>query len=263
MNKAEWLEMEQALQAEGMSMFPSPTSNALIYEYLETNKTPLEEKSEVFIYDPKLITPSQARKEFLAKQEALIEEMRQDVSIKKEILVVYEEKIKKILAELERISWRELSIPEMEMRIGSVLGQGDTSDIKFFLNEETGRYRIALTTDNTKRQEAMLATAKRMNIQITTNEEHEMEASKVATYHIHKFRCMACSLHFAVYSDYEQWPAEGTTRALNLGEATGLVYCPECGSTNSKVSWHEEIEGFIFQAIPGTARVGGIPEPGE
>ena len=81
-----------------------------------------------------------------------------------------------------------------------------------------------------------------------------MTTDMPASFTQHKFRCMECSLHFIVCSDYADWPDKGTTRDLNLGEATGLTYCPECGSTGSKLHWIEQTSGFIFQQVPGGAK---------
>ena len=74
------------------------------------------------------------------------------------------------------------------------------------------------------------------------------------SYWQHKFKCTNCSLHFIVCSDYEYWPDEGTAREQKAREATGLIFCPECGSTGTKVQWKAEVEGFIFQAVPGDAK---------
>ena len=67
----------------------------------------------------------------------------------------------------------------------------------------------------------------------------------------HKCKCLRCGLHFTAYSDFAKWPMEGTTREQRDGEATGLIYCPECGSTEPKVHWVAQVEGFIFQYVPG------------
>lgn len=70
----------------------------------------------------------------------------------------------------------------------------------------------------------------------------------------HKIKCLTCSLHFIVCSDYEDWPNAGTTREIALGgEATGLIFCPECGSTSPMLHHKEPVAGFIFQAVPGNA----------
>lgn len=71
----------------------------------------------------------------------------------------------------------------------------------------------------------------------------------------HKFKCIACSLHFVVCSDYENWPDVGTTRDLVHGEATGVVYCPECGSIAPKLHWREEIGRPIYETVPGRSQL--------
>ena len=72
----------------------------------------------------------------------------------------------------------------------------------------------------------------------------------------HRIKCLGCGLHFVVCSAFEEWPNQGTTRDLNLGEATGLIYCPECGTPNNKLVYEPaETEGFIFQAVPGDAQL--------
>jgi ssDNA-binding Zn-finger/Zn-ribbon topoisomerase 1 len=75
------------------------------------------------------------------------------------------------------------------------------------------------------------------------------------TYYQHKIKCLKCGLHFVVCSDYEDWPNEGTTRDQNLGEATGVIHCPECGTQNFGIHWKEQVEGFIFQTVPGAAEI--------
>ena len=74
-------------------------------------------------------------------------------------------------------------------------------------------------------------------------------------YYQHKLKCLGCGLHFIVCSDYEEWPIFGTTRDLKLGEATGVIYCPECGSTKNFLHWRQETGGFIFQAVPGEGKL--------
>lgn len=69
-----------------------------------------------------------------------------------------------------------------------------------------------------------------------------------------RIKCLACGLHFIVCTDYREWPDKGTTRDQQLGEATGFIYCPECGATDKpKIVYTKEVEGFIFQAVPGDA----------
>ena len=48
--------------------------------------------------------------------------------------------------------------------------------------------------------------------------------------YLHKFKCLYCSIEFMICSHSKKWPEENTTREQLLGEASGIVYCPECGS---------------------------------
>jgi predicted RNA-binding Zn-ribbon protein involved in translation (DUF1610 family) len=80
----------------------------------------------------------------------------------------------------------------------------------------------------------------------------------MATYWKFPIKCLNCGLHFAVFSDYEDWPDKGTTREQMVGEATGVVYCPECGGTTRFITYREEQEGFIFQQVPGAAEMLGL-----
>jgi ssDNA-binding Zn-finger/Zn-ribbon topoisomerase 1 len=70
----------------------------------------------------------------------------------------------------------------------------------------------------------------------------------------HRIKHLACGLHFIVCSDYEGWPKEGTTREQKVGEPTGVITCPECGGTTNFLHWKEQVQGFIFQAVPGGAQ---------
>ena len=69
----------------------------------------------------------------------------------------------------------------------------------------------------------------------------------------HKIKCGNCGLHFIALSDFEHWPQRGTTRGQNLDEPLGVVFCPECGSTEPKLHAVEKVEGYIFQHVFGTA----------
>ena len=80
------------------------------------------------------------------------------------------------------------------------------------------------------------------------------EDDEAVSYWQKRIKCLACGLHFIVCTDFREWPDKGTTRDQQLGEATGLIYCPECGSTDKpKLVYTKEVEGFIFQAVPGDA----------
>lgn len=52
-----------------------------------------------------------------------------------------------------------------------------------------------------------------------------------------KAKCMPCSLHFAAYSDSEEWAP---------------MFCPECGANGPFMIWREPTDEFIFQHVPGT-----------
>lgn len=41
---------------------------------------------------------------------------------------------------------------------------------------------------------------------------------------------------------------------MRVGEATGLVFCPECGKTDKFLHWLEQVDGFIFHHVPGEAQ---------
>src|SRR5262245_593856 len=71
-------------------------------------------------------------------------------------------------------------------------------------------------------------------------------------FHNHKFKCLRCGLHFAVFSDYLDWPV-GT-----VGEAGPAPFCPECGGNWAFLRFYESDEGFIFMAMPGKAAPLGI-----
>ncbi len=73
-----------------------------------------------------------------------------------------------------------------------------------------------------------------------------------ASYFQHRIKCMACGLHYVVCSDFAEWPLQGTTRDMKIGEATGIVWCPECGVPGKKLVYGPvETKGFIFQIVPG------------
>jgi len=64
---------------------------------------------------------------------------------------------------------------------------------------------------------------------------------------------MKCGLHFTVHTWYPE---------LHVGTT---LYCPECGQHEEQfVTWVAEVEGFIFQHVPGDAELdtlGGQPLP--
>ena len=70
----------------------------------------------------------------------------------------------------------------------------------------------------------------------------------------HRIKCLDCGLHYVVCSDYEGWPDEGTTREIQMEESTGVIYCPECGSSTGKLVYEPTKEaGYIAQMVPGPA----------
>lgn len=83
----------------------------------------------------------------------------------------------------------------------------------------------------------------------------EQEGMPEPFYWMHKMKCLPCGLHFIACSDYEDWPNTGTTRDQRLGEATGLIYCPECSRNGPMLHHREKVAGFIFQAVPGQAEL--------
>lgn len=68
--------------------------------------------------------------------------------------------------------------------------------------------------------------------------------------YIHKYKCLNCSMHFAVYSWHEDWPNYE-------GGGLGKVFCPECGLDitvqpyTPLLHWVEPSALFIFEHIPG------------
>ena len=74
-----------------------------------------------------------------------------------------------------------------------------------------------------------------------------------ATYTQYRIKCGPCGLHFIICTDYPE------------SHATTTMYCPECGQHDGKfMVWQCEVEGFIFQAVPGLApliNINGNPIP--
>jgi predicted RNA-binding Zn-ribbon protein involved in translation (DUF1610 family) len=57
-----------------------------------------------------------------------------------------------------------------------------------------------------------------------------------------KVKCLSCGLHFILCT----WQPERHTLAS--------LWCPECGEHKRRfVIWLEELDGFIYQAVPGDA----------
>ena len=75
-----------------------------------------------------------------------------------------------------------------------------------------------------------------------------------ASYTQYRIKCGACGLHFIICTDYPE------------SHATTTMYCPECGQHDGKfMVWQCEVEGFIFQAVPGSTasliNINGNPIP--
>jgi len=78
-----------------------------------------------------------------------------------------------------------------------------------------------------------------------------MEAS-TPTCWVHPCKCLACSLHWNVYSWREEWPNDGDVTRKP-------VFCPECGANTILRFKGYEQDGFIFHFVPGM-RSQGISE---
>src|ERR1700722_9684654 len=66
--------------------------------------------------------------------------------------------------------------------------------------------------------------------------------------HLHKMKCLSCSLHFVVCSWSADWFAQHENKC----------FCPECGSTGSKIHWISTTDDPIFAIVPGGAHLDGI-----
>lgn len=71
------------------------------------------------------------------------------------------------------------------------------------------------------------------------------EEASIANYE-HRIKCMACGLHYSVYSYDRDW-----------AEQRDGGSCPECGVRGRKIAWgpvtmtDENGGSFIFQRVPG------------
>ena len=69
-----------------------------------------------------------------------------------------------------------------------------------------------------------------------------------ATYTQLRSKCMDCGLHFVICTDYPDWWKKKVTGR----QRQTPMYCPECGQHKGRfVIWEAEVEGFIFEAVPG------------
>jgi len=73
------------------------------------------------------------------------------------------------------------------------------------------------------------------------------EPTTEATYTQLRVKCLECGLHFIVCTWYPE------------KHATTTLYCPECGQHAGKfLLWKAEVEGFIFQAVPGDSEIDSV-----
>ena len=87
-----------------------------------------------------------------------------------------------------------------------------------------------------------------------------MATETTATYTQLRVQCLDCGLHFIICTDYPDWWQKKVTGR----QRQTPMYCPECGQHpgrrgNGTFSvWQAEVEGFIFQAVPGDAEIDSI-----
>jgi hypothetical protein len=62
-----------------------------------------------------------------------------------------------------------------------------------------------------------------------------------------QLKCLACGLHFKVYSFFANWP-EGAAE-LHPGNKQEGPFCPECGQNERFLIERETSEKFIFQHV--------------
>jgi len=66
----------------------------------------------------------------------------------------------------------------------------------------------------------------------------------IAIYTQYRVKCTDCGLHFIICTEYPEQHAATT------------IYCPECGNHKGNFTiWQTEVEGFIFQSVPGEAEL--------
>ncbi len=64
-----------------------------------------------------------------------------------------------------------------------------------------------------------------------------------ASYRQVKAVCQNCGVHFLVATWFDNRHSAKT------------LFCPECGIRGKKIVWAETVQGFIFQTIPGKAKL--------
>ena len=71
-----------------------------------------------------------------------------------------------------------------------------------------------------------------------------MTNDNIESYTQYPVKCTDCGLHFIICTDYPEKHAATT------------MYCPECGNHKGNFTvWQTEVEGFIFQSVPGEAEL--------
>lgn len=76
------------------------------------------------------------------------------------------------------------------------------------------------------------------------------------THYQYRIKCLRCSLHFVVCSQWPNWP-----RSCGQGGkgSQRYIHCPECGKRGELkipfnfLAWKVEVPGFIFEHVPGDA----------
>lgn len=74
--------------------------------------------------------------------------------------------------------------------------------------------------------------------------EQATEASSSTLTQLIKCKCVACGLHFTVFSWYHRWAPR---------------YCPECGQTESFMIWQDASPEPIFRHVPGSSPIVSLP----
>ncbi len=68
----------------------------------------------------------------------------------------------------------------------------------------------------------------------------------------HPIKCMACGLHFTVWSWSETWPNREDE------DEERPIFCPECGG-QKHIKWEPESSSLeIFEYVPGMAQLKSV-----
>jgi len=71
----------------------------------------------------------------------------------------------------------------------------------------------------------------------------EEEFNTYGRYTLIKCKCLSCSLHFIICT----WEPETHKRES--------IICPECGTKGGMLKWKQNTFGFIFESVPGNAKL--------